>query len=29
LPITLHDALSGLEPLPGVEIPGRSEETDR
>lgn len=26
LPITLHDALTGLEPLPGIEIPGRSEE---
>ncbi|UEJ83072.1 hypothetical protein Bra3105_01705 [Brachybacterium halotolerans subsp. kimchii] len=26
LPITLHDALTDLEPLPGIEIPGRSEE---
>lgn len=29
LPIALHDALSGLEPLPGVEISGHSEETKR
>jgi hypothetical protein len=28
LPITLRDALSELEPLPGVEIPGHSQEDD-